>query len=154
LFTWGEGQFGQQRQLHLFGPMQEQVALPPWVHYHGPTHPAELLQDWFPKACGLITLSRHDEGRPQVMLEAMAAGLPILATDLPAHRDMLQHRATGWLATTRSDLCEGLPWLEDPLNNAAVGQAARQWVKDTVGTWDDCAGRYATAYRDLQRPQP
>lgn len=154
LFTWGEGQFGQQRQLHLFGPMQEQVALPSWVHYHGPTHPAELLQDWFPKARGLITLSRHDEGRPQVMLEAMAAGLPILATDLPAHRDMLQHRATGWLAATRSDLREGLTWLEDPLNNPAVGQAARQWVKDTVGTWDDCADRYATAYRDLLEPRP
>lgn len=152
LFTWGEGLFGANRQLHLFGPMQEQMALPPWVHYHGSTHPAELLQDWFPKACGLITLSRHDEGRPQVMLEAMAAGLPILATDLPAHRDMLQHRCTGWLVASQPDLAVGLSWLEDPLNNAAVGHAARQWVKDTVGTWDDCAGRYAAAYRHLLEP--
>jgi hypothetical protein len=154
LFTWGEGLFDSERQLHLFGPMQEQVELPPWVHYHGPTHPAELLQEWFPKACGLITLSRHDEGRPQVMLEAMAAGLPILATDIPAHRDMLQHQQTGWLAGTRSDLAEGLSWLEDPLRNAAIGQAERQHVKDTVGTWDDCAGRYAAAYRDLLALEP
>jgi hypothetical protein len=154
LFTWGEGLFDSERQLHLFGPMQEQVVLPPWVHYHGPTHPAELLQEWFPKACGLITLSRHDEGRPQVMLEAMAAGLPILATDIPAHRDMLEHRQTGWLAATRGDLVEGLIWLEDPLHNNAMGQAARQHIRDTVGTWDDCAGRYAAAYRDLLEPSP
>lgn len=153
LFTWGEGLFGPQRQLHLFGPMQEQLILPPWAHYHGPTHPAELLQDWFPKACGLITLSRHDEGRPQVMLEAMAAGLPILATDIAAHRDMLQHRATGWLAATRSDLSDGLTWLEEPTHNLATGHAARQWVKHTVGTWDDCASRYAAAYRELLEPQ-
>jgi len=152
LFTWGEGLFGPQRPLHLFGPMQEQMALPPWVHYHGATHPAQLLGEWFPKACGLITLSRHDEGRPQVMLEAMAAGLPVLASDLPAHRDMVQHRQTGWLATSPTDLGQALTWLEDPLNNLATGKAARQWVKDTVGTWDDCASRYAAAYQTLLEP--
>lgn len=149
LFNWGDGLFGEERQLHLFGPMQEKVALPAWVRYHGPTHPADLLQQWFPQACGLITLSRHDEGRPQVMLEAMAAGLPVLASDLPAHRDMLQHRQTGWLAATRDELCQGLDWLEDPVHNQQTGQAARQWVKNSVGTWDDCAGRYAAAYQRL-----
>ena len=149
LFNWGDGLFGQERQLHLFGPMQEEIELPPWVQYHGPTHPAELLQRWFPQACGLITLSRHDEGRPQVMLEAMAAGLPVLATDLPAHRDMVQHRQTGWLAASRDELYQGLVWLEDPVHNQHTGQAARKWIKESIGTWDDCAGRYATAYRSL-----
>lgn len=149
LFTWGEGLFGEARQLHLFGPMQETVELPSWVHYHGPTHPADLLQRWFPRACGLITLSRHDEGRPQVMLEAMAAGLPILASALPAHSDMLQHRTSGWLAVSRDELRQGLDWLEDPLNNQRVGLTARAWIRGSIGTWDDCAARYAAAYRDL-----
>ena len=149
LFNWGDGLFNEERQLHLFGPMQEQVEIPPWVRYHGPTHPADLQQRWFPQAYGLITLSRHDEGRPQVMLEAMAAGLPVLASDLPAHRDMVHHQQTGWLAASRDELCQGLDWLEDPLHNKATGQAARKWVKDSVGTWDDCAGRYSTAYRRL-----
>lgn len=154
LLSWGDGLFGHARQLHLFGPMQEEMALPPWVHYHGPTHPAELLGEWFPKACGLITLSRHDEGRPQVMLEAMAAGLPVLASNLPAHADLLQHRQTGWLTSSRDDLSQGLDWLEDPVNNQTTGQVARQWVKDEVGTWDDCAGHYAAAYKNLLEPTP
>ena len=149
LFSWGDGLFGESRQLHLFGPMQEQIELPAWAHYHGSTHPADLLQNWFPKACGLITLSRHDEGRPQVILEAMAAGLPVLASDLPAHRNIVQHRQTGWLAASRDELNEGLDWLEDSSRNEATGQAARKWVIDSVGTWDDCAGRYAEAYRQL-----
>ena len=149
LFNWGEGLFGQERQLHLFGPMQEPLELPRWVQYHGPTHPTDLLQNWFPQACGLITLSRHDEGRLQVMLEAMAAGLPVLASHLPAHRDMLQHRQTGWLAATRDELCQGLDWLEDPVHNQATGQAARSWIKASIGTWDDCADRYTAAYRSL-----
>jgi hypothetical protein len=149
LFDWGAGLFGQERQLHLFGPMQEELELPAWVHYHGPTHPADLLERWFPMACGLITLSRHDEGRPQVMLEAMAAGLPVLASDLPAHRDMVQHRVTGWLAATADEVGDGVAWLEDADNNQRAALAARQWVKDSVGTWDDCAARYAAAYQDL-----
>jgi hypothetical protein len=149
LFTWGEGLFGDTRQLHLFGPMQEALELPSWVRYHGSTHPADLLENWFPQACGLITLSRHDEGRPQVMLEAMAAGLPVLASVLPAHRDMVRHRETGWLAASRDDLCHGLEWMEGPLNNQAAGQAARHWIKQSIGTWNDCAGRYAAAYKDL-----
>ncbi|WP_341909235.1 glycosyltransferase family 4 protein [Polaromonas sp. YR568] len=149
LFTWGEGLFGETRQLHLFGPMQETVALPAWVHYHGPTHPADLLQNWFPQASGLITLSRHAEGRPQVMLEAMAAGLPVVASALPAHRDMLQHQATGWITANREELSRGLEWLDEPANNQAVGQAGRAWVKASVGTWHDCAGRYAAAYSRL-----
>ena len=149
LFNWGDGLFNEERQLHLFGPMQEQVEIPSWVQYHGPTHPADLLLRWFPLASGLITLSRHDEGRPQVMLEAMAAGLPVLASDLPAHRDFVQHRLTGWLAATRDEVAQGLDWLEVEERNRGIGQAARCWAKDTVGTWDDCAYRYATAYRQL-----
>lgn len=153
LFIWGEGIFGPARQLHLFGPMQEVVGIPPWVQYHGPTHPEELQRKWFPIASGLITLSRHDEGRPQVMLEAMAAGLPVLASDLPAHRDIVRHTKTGWLARTRNELAEGLVWLEDPQHNQLTGLSARQWVKDSIGTWDDCADRYAVAYRDLLEPR-
>jgi glycosyltransferase involved in cell wall biosynthesis len=152
LFGWGEGLFGKERQLHLFGPMQEKIALPHWVHYHGPTHPAELLQTWFPQACGLITLSRHDEGCPQVMLEAMAAGLPVIASDLPAHQDIVLHQKNGWLVTARDDLRQGLEWLEEPARNLDAGEAARSGIKDSVGTWDDCAQRYAAAYRRLLEP--
>ena len=153
LFAWGEGLFGETRRLHLFGPMQEQTDIPAWVDYHGPTYPEELLRDWFPQASGLITLSRHDEGRPQVMLEAMAAGLPVLASDLPAHRDMLRHRETGWLAASAEETRHGLDWLEDGERNTHIGKAAQEWVRGSIGTWRDCAERYTQAYRDLlERP--
>lgn len=149
LFAWGEGLFGSQRQLHLFGPMQEKLELPPWVIWHGPTHPAELRDQWFPRATGLLTLSRHDEGRPQVMLEAMAAGLPVIASDLPAHRDFVQHRETGWLVQERRQLGEAIAVLEDMHTNRRVGDEARRCIKETIGDWDDCADRYATLYQRL-----
>lgn len=149
LFDWGEGLFDSHRQLHLFGPMQESLELPPWVIWHGPTNPAELRDQWFPRATGLITLSMHDEGRPQVMLEAMAAGLPVIASDLPAHRDFVRHRETGWLVQERSQLEEALTVLEDMPANRRVGEEARRCIKETIGDWDDCADRYAALYQRL-----
>ena len=149
LFEWGEGLFGQDRRLHLFGPMQEKIVLPDWVQYHGATNSAELLEIWFPQACGLITLSCHDEGMPQVILEAMAAGLPVIASDMSAHRDIVQHMKSGWLAVSHDSLKQGLDWLEEQKHNQEAGGCARDWVKASVGTWDDCADRYVAAYQKL-----
>ncbi|GAB3729363.1 hypothetical protein GCM10028862_07720 [Luteimonas pelagia] len=140
---------GGARELHLFGPMQEQVALPAWAHYHGPVGPDVLRRDWFPTATGLVTLSRHAEGRPQVMLEAMAAGLPILASDMPAHAGFLRHGETGWLCDPRDDLAPAFTALEAGERNRAIGMAARDWVAREVGTWDDCVARYVDSYRTL-----
>jgi glycosyltransferase involved in cell wall biosynthesis len=150
LFEWGEGLFGGDRQLHLFGPMQEPMALPGWINWHGPTHPADMLDNWFPKATGLISLSRHDEGRPQVMLEAMAAGLPVVASDLPAHRDFLRHGETGWLVEDREALGSALTDLEDMAHNRRIGLAARNRIKQEIGDWADCAARYAALYTELE----
>lgn len=149
LFSWGEIIFSDKDELHLFGPMQEQMTIPTWVHYHGPTNPAELHDKWFPEATGLITLSDHDEGRPQVMLEAMAARLPIIASDIAAHRNIIEHHQTGWITRTREDFQEGLRWLADSNNNKSVGLAAAEWARKYVGTWDDCAERYLAAYEKL-----
>jgi hypothetical protein len=149
LFDWGEGLFGTNRVLHLFGPMQEQLELPPWVQYHGPTHPEALLTQWFPRATGLITLSRHDEGRPQVMLEAMAAGLPIVASNLAAHADFIADHQNGWIVETVEDFREALAQMEMEHLNRSIGDAARDWALQAVGTWDDCAKRYAKLYGEL-----
>ena len=149
LFEWGEGLFGPDDELHLFGPQQESLTLPAWVHYHGPTHAAALAAEEFPRAAGLITLSRHDEGRPQVVLEAMAAGVPVIASRLPAHEGIIQHMQTGWLVNGRDDFAEGLRALAEPRRNAAVGAAARDAIRAAIGTWDDCAAHYASLYARL-----
>lgn len=150
LFEWGNSVFRDGHELHLFGPQQESgIQIPDWVHYHGPTHPQELREVWFPQAAGLITLSRHNEGRPQVVLEAMAAGLPVIASVLPAHGDVISHLSTGMLVDTPASLAEAHGFLATQRNNRDMGEAARRWVLANVGNWRDCAQRYLDAYRTL-----
>ncbi|TXK65171.1 glycosyltransferase family 4 protein [Alkalisalibacterium limincola] len=150
LLDWAAPLFADgRRELHLFGPMQEQIDLPAWIRFHGPVGPRELQERWFPSATGLVSLSRHSEGRPQVMLEAMAAGLPIVASDIPAHTSFLQHGKTGWICGSSSGFEEAIKALEQPETNDAMGRCAKAWARDEVGSWDDCAARYAKIYRRL-----
>lgn len=149
LFEWGEGLFGETRRLRLLGPMQESIALPDWVDYGGATSPPRLQAEEFPPSSGLLTLSRHDEGRPQVMIEAMAAGLPVVASDLPAHRDLLRDGETGWLVDNRARLRAALETTEQPDVGRRIGARARDLTASGIGTWDDHARRCVAAYRQL-----
>jgi glycosyltransferase involved in cell wall biosynthesis len=150
LFAWGHRFFATAgRELHLFGPMQEHIDVPSWVHYHGAATPEELAVLWFPSACGLITLSRHAEGRPQVMLEAMASGLPIIASDISAHASLVIENETGALCNSIEALGQALALIEDANVNGRFGATARAWAAREVGTWDDCAQRYIHIYSDL-----
>ncbi|MFZ6758705.1 glycosyltransferase family 4 protein [Undibacterium sp. Ji50W] len=149
LLEWAKDLVHEQREIHLFGPMQEQIELPDWLHYHGPTNPTALVGEWFPQATGVLTLSQHDEGRPQVLLEAMAAGLPVIVSDIPGHTSLVQDKKTGWICDSQSKLQQALDFLDDPENNELTGKAAQTWIKTEIGTWDDCASRYESAYFDL-----
>jgi len=151
LFPWGEGLFDKDDELHVLGPMQEKVDMPSWVCFHGATHPRELREKWFPEAAGLITLSQHDEGRPQVILEAMASAMPVIAFDQPAHRDVIRHGETGWLVSSQKEFHEAVTWLKKKDNNILMGIRARAWVLKNIGTWSDCAARYVDAYRTVVR---
>lgn len=151
LFDWARPMFqGEQRELHLFGPMQEAIAVPTWVCYHGAATPEQLSTTWFPSAQGLITLSTHAEGRPQTMLEAMASGLPIIASDMSAHASIVAQGRTGFLCRDPVSFADAVECLENPATCAALGEASREWARSQFGSWDDAANRYTDVYELLR----
>ena len=83
------------------------------------------------------------------MIEAMAAGLPVIASRIPAHADLIRHGETGWLVDSRDELAEALREAETPSAAAEITARARSRIRETIGTWDDYARRCLTAYTSL-----
>ena len=76
--------------------------------------------------------TRRLPGQSQAILEAMAAGVPVVATDIPGTRDLIEHGATGYLFAPghRAGLAR---WAEHLLNHPdlarQIGAAGRQRVE-------------------------
>jgi glycosyltransferase involved in cell wall biosynthesis len=85
---------------------------------------------WEANAYSTCTASSK-EGLPLAPLEAMASGLAVVATDVPGHRDVVDHEATGLLVPAEDDAklaaaIESL--LGDPERRARMGRAGRARV--------------------------
>ena len=68
------------------------------------------------------------DGQPLVLLEAMAAGLPIIATSHGGIPDTIEHRVQGLLVAPGAiaDLAAGLTWFaRDPSTRIKMGDAGR-----------------------------
>ncbi|HZX28501.1 MAG TPA: glycosyltransferase family 4 protein [Telluria sp.] len=89
------------------------------------------------------------------LLEAMAHGCAVLATDIPGHRDQIFHGQTGILCDPgdRELLLQRLrTLLAEPATLRALGAAASAFVA-TQRTWDASMASYASIYaRLLGRP--
>jgi glycosyltransferase involved in cell wall biosynthesis len=61
-------------------------------------------------AMDLFVCSSRWEGLSTVLMEAMAVGIPILATDLPGNRELLQPGVSGWFVPVEnsSELADGI----------------------------------------------
>jgi glycosyltransferase involved in cell wall biosynthesis len=70
------------------------------------------------------------EGLPVAVMEAMASGLPVVATDIVGNRDLVQHGRTGWLAASEDELVAGVQrFADDGALRLSCGRAAREYVQ-------------------------
>ncbi len=85
--------FGEGQERRALDSLVESLGLQNVVTLHGSVeHPAEAL-----KRIDALVLPSKAEGFGLVLIEAMAAGVPVIATDVPGIRDVVTHEETGLL---------------------------------------------------------
>jgi len=99
----------------------------------------------------LFVLASLWESLPTVILESMASGVPVVATDISGTRELIQAGRTGWLvqpgdpAYLAASIIEAL---SNPAKRAEVAQRARQEVVPRF-SMEYIAGQYMGVYRQV-----
>jgi len=105
------------------------------------------LGDWF-RAADLLCLPSHNEGVPNVILEAMACGVPVVATRVGGIPEVVPEYA-GLLVPPRESAS---------LSTALVDAAAREWDSSRIAAhasgfrWDDNVARLSGILQAAARP--
>jgi glycosyltransferase involved in cell wall biosynthesis len=153
--------FHLRPEMHLLlvgeGPLEPHIRQ--WIHREQFDRRIQLLGyrndvASLMRACSALILPSLWEGLPNVILEAMAAGLPVICTPVDGSRELVVADHTGWLAKTGSStslrsVIEN--WLAaDSTTIQEITQNAKTIVTQRF-TWDSAVAGYARLYRSLLR---
>ncbi len=108
--------------------------------------PLTEVAKWL-SACDVFTLPSHAEGTPNVVLEALASGRPVVATDVGGIPDVLGDPRAGMLVPSRNAAA---------LADALLSAIEKKWNPEEVcacgpGSWDDSAQRLFEVLRDCRK---
>ena len=118
------------------------------INFKGWLDRSELFQ-YYQDANLFVFPSRH-EGMPNAILEAMACGLPIVASRIAGNEELVIPDKTGWLVppedmdALKETLTMSIP---DQTRRKQMGLASRSRV-ETNYTWEGVARQYLSLLKD------
>lgn len=132
--------------------MADNLGLTDRVHFSGRLAP-EAVADQL-SICHALVLASVNEGRSNVVAEAMTAGVPVIAGAIDGVRELILHRETGLLFEPGNvrQLTDCIQTLQDnPAFARQLGENARLRMRLSGNTWGQCSLQYATLYERLKK---
>jgi glycosyltransferase involved in cell wall biosynthesis len=139
---------GDGSQMPALRSLARELGLSERIHFLGWQSREELVK-WYHQSSLFLFPSRH-EGMPNAVLEAMASGLPVVATRIAGNEELVLDGVTGRLVNTGDveSLREVLrKLLVEDRTREQMGRASRQRVEQDY-SWESAARQYETV---LQR---
>jgi len=101
----------------------------------------------------VLVLPSISEGRPMVVLEAMASGLPVVGSDIDGTRELIEHGRTGYLFPLgdADKLADCLRILTDPQVRMNLAEKAARFVIDSGLSDIAAAKKFTDLYSLLER---
>jgi glycosyltransferase involved in cell wall biosynthesis len=100
---------------------------------------------WMKRACAVVSVSTC-EGHPNAVLEAMAAGAPLVVSDIPAHRAVLDDDSAWFVANDARAIAGGIIGALDAPPRARQ-RAARARERVAALSLEATVTRYEDVYR-------
>lgn len=116
------------------------------VGFVGKKTGADLIHEY--KSSHLFVLPSSSEGQPMTLLEAMACGLPIIATKTGGIPEIIKDGVNGLLVTPSDNnaLADAIIWCLKNKND--LGKRGRSRIAKAQ-SWDDIANKTLSIYREL-----
>jgi glycosyltransferase involved in cell wall biosynthesis len=134
LLEWHQQYLADRCELHLVGDVEIPTRNIRGVVLHGPVPRALLARELLPSATALVLPSRL-EMTPWVVVEAAAAGVPVIASDVGAVGEMVRDGDTGFLLRpdhAEEDFVRAVEaLLTDPAQCERMGHAAQASARMT-----------------------
>lgn len=104
---------------------------------------------YYLNACDIFVFPSLLEGSPNSVLEAMAAGLPVVCSDIPSHKEIIDHGKNGMLFHEKKQLVDCISkLLEEGKTARSIGEAGRRYVTKHHNI-EKVAEKYITLYHEI-----
>ncbi len=120
------------------------------VRFTGQVPPEQVTEQL--ASSDLLVLASAGEARSSVVMEAMAAGVPVVASDIEGVRELIADGERGLLFPV-GDVARLAACMQRIMDDPALGRRlaanSAKWLRTEQLTWENCAGRYVEIYEQV-----